>query len=36
MEGTYLTLYSYHTGEAITIDLNKIDEYILEELIVER
>ena len=36
MDGTKLTLYSYYTGEAITLDLNKIDEYILEELIIER
>lgn len=36
MEDTRLTLYSYRTGEAITIDLNKIDKYILEDLIVER
>ena len=34
MEGTKLTIYDYYTGEAITIDLDKIDEYILEDLIV--
>lgn len=33
IDGTKLTLYSYHTGEAITIDLEKIDEYILEDII---
>lgn len=35
MKGTELTISDYYTGESITIDLERIEEEVLEDLIIE-
>ena len=35
MDGTKLTIADYYTGESITIDLERIEKEVLEDLIVE-
>ena len=35
MDGTELTISDYYTGESITIDLERIEEEVLEDLIIE-